>query len=104
MARIDAKVKLGDVEKWTVINKIKELHVFHMHQIDFLVTKIQGPTKDFEGLRDVIDVPYMENGVPGEVEVVIPFDNPLIVGKFMYHCHFAEHGDNGMMANIEVVK
>jgi len=34
--------------------------------------------------------------------MIIPFTDPLIVGKFPYHCHIMEHEDNGMMANIEV--
>ena len=41
--------------------------------------------------------------VPGEVQVVIPFTNPRMVGKFVYHCHIVQHADQGMMANIEVV-
>lgn len=102
--RVDITVKLGDVEKWTIVNATGELHTFHIHQLDFLVTKIKGQTKDAEGLRDVIDVPYQQNGTPGEVEMIVPFTNPVIVGKFVYHCHIMEHEDHGMMANIEVVK
>ncbi|HVK74696.1 MAG TPA: multicopper oxidase domain-containing protein [Kofleriaceae bacterium] len=79
-----------------------ELHTFHIHQLDFLVTSFRGEQYDTTGLRDVIDVPFQRDGVPGEVTMIIPFTDPLIVGKFPYHCHIMEHEDNGMMANIEV--
>ena len=38
----------------------------------------------------------------GEVKILIPFTNPVIVGKFVYHCHIMEHEDAGMMAVIQV--
>jgi len=44
-----------------------------------------------------VDVP-----IRGEVKVIIPFTNPLIVGRFVYHCHILAHEDKGMMATIEV--
>ena len=100
--RIDTSVQLGDVEEWTIVNVSGELHTFHIHQLDFLVTSFRAEQYDTTGLRDVIDVPFQRDGVPGEVTMIIPFTNPLIVGKFPYHCHIMEHEDNGMMANIEV--
>ena len=41
--------------------------------------------------------------VAGEVTVIIPFVDPVMVGEFVYHCHIVQHADQGMMANIEVV-
>lgn len=38
------------------------------------------------------------------MKVLIPSTNPVIVGKFVYHCHILEHEDGGMMASIEVVE
>jgi Multicopper oxidase len=32
------------------------------------------------------------------------FTNPVMVGKFVYHCHIVAHEDNGMMAIIQVVR
>jgi hypothetical protein len=29
---------------------------------------------------------------------------PVMVGEFVYHCHIVQHADQGMMANIEVVR
>ena len=30
------------------------------------------------------------------------FTDPVIVGRFMFHCHVLKHEDKGMMAQIEV--
>lgn len=100
--RDDITVQLGDVEEWTIRNLSKELHVFHIHQLDFAVTRFRGEEYDVRGLRDVVDIPFERNGVPGEVTLIIPFTNPIIVGKFVFHCHILEHEDAGMMANLVV--
>lgn len=103
MARDDVVVRLGDVEEWTIRNVSGERHVFHIHQLDFLVKSINNHDVDETGLRDVIDVPYQRNGVPGEVKIVIPFTDPNMVGRFVFHCHIVEHEDGGMMANLVVL-
>ena len=41
--------------------------------------------------------------VAGRGQVLIDFRNPIIAGKFVYHCHILEHEDGGMMAVAEVV-
>jgi suppressor of ftsI len=101
--RDDVVVNLGDIEEWTLINLTGERHVFHIHQLDFLVSSINNQDIDETGLRDVIDLPYLQNGVPGQVKVKIPFTNPIMVGRFVYHCHIVGHEDAGMMANLVVL-
>jgi FtsP/CotA-like multicopper oxidase with cupredoxin domain len=100
--RIDTKVQLGHVEEWTIKNAAGELHVFHLHQTAFLVKEVNGIQQDYPGLRDVINVPWQIGDTPGEVKLIIPFLNPLMVGKFVYHCHIVGHEDAGMMQNIQV--
>ena len=95
--RIDIRVPLGSIEEWTVRNSSQELHVFHIHQLPFQVVSINGTPQPFVGLRDTIDVP-----IHGEVKIRLAFTDPIIVGRFMYHCHILEHEDKGMMATIEV--
>lgn len=97
MNRTDTRVKLGAVEEWTVRNQSDELHTFHIHQGPFQLTEINGVPQPADDHRDIVDVP-----VRGEVKVIIPFTNPLIVGRFVYHCHILAHEDKGMMATIEV--
>ncbi len=105
--RIDTTVTLGNTERWTLKNTSKELHVFHIHQTDFQVVSINGVAQPFTGYQDTVSLPFATKKkgelVPGEVQVIIPFTNPVIVGKFVYHCHIVQHADQGMMANIEVV-
>jgi suppressor of ftsI len=97
MNRTDIHVKLGAVEEWTIRNQSDELHTFHIHQGPFQLAEINGVPQPADDHRDVVDVP-----IRGEVKVVIPFTNPLIVGRFVYHCHILSHEDKGMMATIEV--
>jgi suppressor of ftsI len=98
MTRTDTRVKLGAIEEWTVRNESDELHTFHIHQGPFQLTEINGVPQPADDHRDIVDVP-----IRGEVKVIIPFTNPLIVGRFVYHCHILSHEDKGMMATIEVI-
>ena len=100
--RVDTQVRLGDVEEWTVENTTGEVHAFHIHQTDFLVTEVNGVPQPANGLHDTVNLPYAVNGRPGVVKIIIPFTEPSIVGKFVYHCHILEHEDGGMMATLQV--
>ena len=95
--RVDFKVPLGSTEEWTIRNASEELHVFHIHQVPFQVLSINGKPVPFQGLQGSIDVP-----IHGSAEIRIAFKDPIILGKFMFHCHILEHEDKGMMAQIEV--
>jgi FtsP/CotA-like multicopper oxidase with cupredoxin domain len=100
--RTDVAVKLGDTEEWTILNKDSQYHDFHIHQTGFLVTEVNGVPTHFDGLRDTFSVPPIKNGKPGAAKMIIPFTNPEIVGRFVFHCHVVKHEDKGMMATIEV--
>jgi suppressor of ftsI len=97
MNRTDTRVKLGAVEEWTIRNNADELHSFHIHQTPFQLVEINGVAQPSDDHRDIVDVP-----IGGEVKVIIPFTDPTIVGRFVYHCHILSHEDKGMMATIEV--
>lgn len=97
MDRVDTTVNLGDVEEWTVRNESDEMHTFHIHQLNFQVVEVNGQQVPFTGRQDNVNVP-----VRGVVKVLIPFTDPVIVGKFVYHCHILSHEDKGMMAVVEV--
>lgn len=102
---VDSTITVGTVEEWTINNTSGEFHAFHIHQTDFQVTEINGVPQDFVGHQDNVNVPYQDgdDGPPGQVKVLIDFRNPIIVGKFVYHCHILEHEDGGMMAIAEVI-
>ena len=106
--RIDQTVTLGDTEEWTIVNTDQQYHSFHIHQTPFLVTEINGMPQNDDSLRDTASVPpATEQGQTGQghgtLKVVIPFTDPVIVGRFVYHCHSVNHEDKGMMGVIEVV-
>ena len=102
-ARTDQTVKLGDTEEWTVVNTDQQYHSFHIHQTPFLVTEVGGVSWNDKSLRDTFSVPPATDQAPGVLKVVIPFTDPVIVGRFVYHCHAVDHEDKGMMGVIEVV-
>jgi FtsP/CotA-like multicopper oxidase with cupredoxin domain len=95
--RTDVRVKLGAIEEWTIRNSADELHTFHIHQGPFQLVEINGVAQPVDDHRDIVDVP-----IGGEVKVIIPFTDPLIVGRFVFHCHILSHEDKGMMGTIEV--
>lgn len=100
-------VEDGTVERWTLYNYATELHVFHIHQIHFVVESVNGVKAPPATWRDTFSVPYatVVNGhrIPGVVQVLMDFRDPNIVGTFVFHCHILEHEDYGMMAKIRVV-
>ena len=95
--------KLGDTEEWTIVNNDQQYHSFHIHQTPFLVTAVGDDHVDEHSLRDTASVPPATDQGPGLMKVVIPFTDPVIVGRFVYHCHAVDHEDKGMMGVIEVV-
>jgi hypothetical protein len=101
--RTDVTVTLGNTEEWTIRNEDDQLHNFHIHQTEFLVTAIDGASQTFDSLYDTFSLPVAMNGRPSEITVVIPFTDPTILGRFVFHCHVVKHEDKGMMQTIEVV-
>jgi suppressor of ftsI len=101
--RIDQTVKLGDTEEWTVVNTDQQYHSFHIHQTAFIVTEVNGVKRDEDSLRDTFSIPPATDAGPGVIKVVIPFTDPEIVGRFVYHCHAVDHEDKGMMGIVSVV-
>jgi len=73
------------------------MHVFHIHQVGFQVVAIKRVPVAFPGHVDTVRVPER-----GSVTLRLAFTDPVIVGRFMLHCHVLLHEDAGMMAQIEV--
>ena len=101
--RVDQTVRLGDTEEWMIVNTDQQYHSFHIHQTAFLVTEVDGVRQNEASLRDTFSLPPATEAGPGALKVVIPFTDPVIVGRFVYHCHAVDHEDKGMMGVIEVV-
>jgi FtsP/CotA-like multicopper oxidase with cupredoxin domain len=104
-------VKAGTTEEWTIENWTNELHAFHIHQVHFRVLEIDGRRLEHPSLLDVVSVPYAtatgyhsrEGPVrPGRVRIKVNFPATL-AGDIPFHCHLADHEDNGMMAVLRVL-
>lgn len=95
--------RVGAVEDWTIENHTSEEHAFHMHQIHFLVTAINGVPVQNPTLQDTFSVPFWNGSGPyPNITVRMDFRDPNIAGTFVYHCHILDHEDAGMMAKIRV--
>lgn len=95
-ARSDVTVGLGDVEVWRLIADVH--HPVHLHLVGFQVLSRSGrpPLPHDAGFKDTVSLR------PGEaVEIITRFDGYR--GRYLFHCHNAEHEDMGMMANLEIV-
>lgn len=100
----DIVVDQGDVEDWTIENRSRESHVFHIHQIHFLLLERNDSPVSESYLADTVDVPYWDGSSAQfpSVKLRMDFRDPNIVGTFPYHCHILQHADGGMMGLIQV--
>ena len=101
MDRIDARVQLGDAERWT-LSSGEGQHVFHPHQIQFQILSINGepPPPEEAGWEDSV-------WVNGQREVVIAARFNTYAAEetpYMFHCHILDHEDLGMMGQFLIVE
>ena len=93
-------VNLNDIEKWTITNSNVFGHAFHIHDVEFkLVSRSTGSVGAYEsGWKDVLYLP-----INSSATFVAKFDDYAdSIHPFMYHCHFANHEDAGMMGQFVV--
>jgi FtsP/CotA-like multicopper oxidase with cupredoxin domain len=95
---IDWHFKLGDLVRIRLVSDRNTLHAMahpiHFHGQRFLVLSQNGVPNENLVWKDTILVP-----VGATVELLVEMSNP---GKWMVHCHIAEHLQAGMMAVFEV--
>jgi FtsP/CotA-like multicopper oxidase with cupredoxin domain len=89
------RAKVGEYQRWRVVNATRELHPMHIHQVHFLAFLENGRALPHEEWLDTVNVP-----VGGSVDVVMDFTDPVIRGMSVFHCHLINHEDKGMMAKI----
>ncbi len=85
----------GQPVRFTIKNSMMHAHPFHFHGQFFQILTRQGKPANEPGLKDVVYLDGMES-----VTITTNFENP---GEWMYHCHIAEHAEQGMMAELEVM-
>ena len=109
--RVDRTLTLGDVEEWEITSNLGS-HPFHIHVNPFQIVGIvddQGRDVTIEG-TEAYDPDYagMLGGwrdtvlVKRNYRVTMRTRYRRYVGDFVMHCHFASHGDEGMMQNIRI--
>jgi bilirubin oxidase len=97
---INQTVALNAVEKWTIVNNNIFGHSFHVHDVQFkIVARSSGVVGPHEsGWKDTVYVPLGET-----VTVIAKFDDfSDPTNPYMYHCHFSNHEDGGMMGQFLV--
>lgn len=99
MDRIDFTLNKDSREIWTIENRAGRMmqvpHSFHVHDVQFNIISINDKTPGplYSGRKDTILV------MPGEVfKITLHFKE--YTGIYMYHCHFLEHEDSGMMGQF----
>jgi FtsP/CotA-like multicopper oxidase with cupredoxin domain len=103
MNRIDEVITLGDTEIWEVTNPMMMDHNFHIHATHFRVIERNGSAANVaeneKGYKDVVYLP-----ANGTVKLLVKMtDYTDSTAPYMYHCHFLEHEDAGMMGQFTVV-
>lgn len=100
--RIDNTLNLNAIEKWTITNSNVFGHTFHIHDVQFKLVARNGNTNAVglheQGWKDVLYLPRNENAT-----FIAKFDDYADpIHPFMYHCHFSNHEDDGMMGQFVV--
>ena len=116
----------GTYERWYVANvgngqptqalqmgKVPDMHPFHMHLVNFVVTRrfrLDPKTNEFAdrpGGRELDfdkivrhDTVRIQSNELLELLVYFP---KVYTGQYPYHCHIVEHEDMGMMLHFEAV-
>ena len=109
LAQYNQTIALNAVEKWIVSNTNGAIfgHSFHIHDVRFKIVGRSGGTQvtstgfaaPYEsGWKDTFYVPKGETAT-----FIAKFDDfASNVNPFMYHCHFINHEDGGMMGQFRV--
>ncbi|CAB4851331.1 MAG: multicopper oxidase domain-containing protein [Actinobacteria bacterium] len=101
MNTINERVVLDTVEAWNIQNGQIFGHSFHIHDVQFaIVERSTGPVPGYEkGWKDTCYVQINE-----QVTFIAKFEDYASNDHpFMYHCHMANHEDEGLMGQFLVV-
>jgi FtsP/CotA-like multicopper oxidase with cupredoxin domain len=85
----------GETQIWTITNKTKWSHPFHLHGFFFQVLDDKGrPVHPLEW-KDTVNVPFDQT-----VRLVVHYDDRP--GSWMFHCHVLDHADGGLMGMLDL--
>lgn len=113
---VTEKPRLDSVEIWRLLNLTEDTHPIHLHLVRFRILDrqqfdadeyqtsgkllLQGqplrPKPEEDGWKDTVRA---EAGTI--TRIIARFEG--YVGRYVWHCHVLEHGDNEMMRPFEVI-
>ena len=97
---VDWRFRVGDVVKLRLVNDRGALHAMqhpiHIHGQRFLVLSVNGVPNENLVWKDTVLLP-----TGFTTDVLVEISNP---GRWMLHCHIAEHIETGMRMVFEVNK
>ncbi|MGZ4598529.1 MAG: multicopper oxidase family protein [Oryzihumus sp.] len=88
-----ARPVLGQLEVWHLSSDVSHPVHLHLEQFEVLGRGRAGPGPDDHGWKDTVSLRAGE-----EVAIAVRFTD--YAGRFVVHCHNAEHEDMGMMATF----
>ncbi len=96
---INQTVNFNAVEQWTWANVSNLAHTVHIHDIQFYLTSMPGGVPAYmQGWKDSFIVPQQSS-----VSFIAKFDDfASNSNPFMFHCHFLQHEDAGLMGQFLV--
>lgn len=97
---VNYTIPLNNIEIWTLNNQSPIAHPFHIHDVQFYLTEINGatPPANMQGRKDVVLVPAGQT-----VKFITKFETFCdSMATYMYHCHMLPHEDDGMMGQFVV--
>jgi spore coat protein A len=117
MAPVTEAPALDSTEIWSIVNGTDDSHPIHLHLVRFQILDRQNfyvmnylrkrelkftgppvpPDANEMGWKDTV------RAEPGMVtRIIVRFDG--YPGRYVWHCHILEHGDNEMMRPFEIVR
>src|SRR5262249_13903710 len=115
-APVTEQAQIDTTEIWSLVNLTSDSHPIHLHLVRFQVLDrrnfdlfsyeskkqigLTGPALPPEaseaGWKDTV------RAAPGMItRIIVRFEG--YTGRYMWHCHILEHGDNEMMRPFDVV-
>lgn len=96
---INQTVNYNAIEQWTLANVSNLSHSFHIHDIQFYLTSMPGGVPAYmQGWKDTF---YSQQ--QASVSFITKFDDfASNTNPFMFHCHFLQHEDGGLMGQFLV--
>ncbi len=89
------RVAQGTPVRITLRSNVSPEHPFHLHGQFFQIVSPAARAAEEPGLKDTVLVRGAES-----VTVLTWYENP---GRWMFHCHIAEHAERGMMGEVVVI-